>query len=103
MTRRRSGLDSMVEMLHDLDVFGECTPAELERIAGISTELRVDPGRVLCRQGEFDAEFFVIVDGEAGVDVDDKRATTLDAGASSASTRCSTTAPGTRWLPRSRR
>jgi CRP-like cAMP-binding protein len=80
VTRLRSNVDQRVEMLHGLDVFEQCTRDELERIAQISTELRIDAGRVLCRQGEFDAEFFVIVDGEAGVHVDGRQATTLGRG-----------------------
>jgi CRP-like cAMP-binding protein len=80
MTSRWGTLDRQLETLRDLDIFRSCTHDELERIATISTELRVDAGRVLCRQGEFNAEFFVIVDGEAEVDVDGTRVNTLGRG-----------------------
>ena len=46
----------------------------------ISTEVHLAAGHVMCRQGGFEAEFFVIVDGDAGVDVDRTRVATLGRG-----------------------
>lgn len=63
MTRRRGNHDEKVDMLHDLDNFGQCTHDELDRLGVISTESRLAAGSVVCRLGEFQAESFVIVDG----------------------------------------
>ena len=80
MTRRRGFHDEKVAMMGGLDLFGECTPDEVGRLATISTEVPVAVGEVMCCQGGFESEFFVIVDGYADVDVDGVRVATLRRG-----------------------
>ena len=80
MAERRGNQLTKIEMLHDLSVFSHCPREELERIAAICTEVRVGAGDVVCRQGSLRAEFFVIVVGDAAVDVDGARVATLGRG-----------------------
>ena len=40
---------------------------ELAQLARMSDDLEVEPGRVLCREGQTGREFFVIVEGEVEV------------------------------------
>ena len=80
MTRRRVTHDEKVDRLHQLDVFRHCTRDELARIAAICTDIELVAGSVLCRQGELGAEFFVIVLGDAAVDVAGTRVATLGRG-----------------------
>jgi CRP/FNR family transcriptional regulator, cyclic AMP receptor protein len=43
---------------------------ELDAVRGLFTELSVDKGRVLARQGSLGHEFIIIIDGTASVDRD---------------------------------
>jgi CRP-like cAMP-binding protein len=53
--------------LRDLELFADCTPAELEAIDSLATRLRVDQGQVLLHEGRRDRQFMVIVEGQVGV------------------------------------
>ena len=57
------------EHLRSLPLFGQATPNELDRIATLTTAVRVEPGRVLCAEGAVGREFFVVESGEAVVSV----------------------------------
>jgi CRP/FNR family transcriptional regulator, cyclic AMP receptor protein len=57
-TRRRDALATVA-------LFERCTKKELDAVAELTTEISLEPGRVLCREGEIGGEFFVIVDGTA--------------------------------------
>jgi CRP-like cAMP-binding protein len=72
--------DPKVDQLSDLDLFRHCTRSELEGIAEICTEVQLGQGRVVVRQGEFEYEFFVIVEGDASVDVDGEQIAKLGRG-----------------------
>lgn len=63
-----------------LDLFAGCTPADLRCIEAVSTIVDVTAGRALCRQGEPNHEFFLIVEGEASVTIDGVDIATLDRG-----------------------
>ncbi len=53
--------------LRTLDLFADCTPAELAAVDAATTRLWIDAGRVLLREGDADQQFMVIVEGEVGV------------------------------------
>ena len=56
--------------LRSLPLFGRASGRELDRIATLTTAVRVQPGRVLCTEGTVGREFFVVESGEAVVSVD---------------------------------
>jgi CRP-like cAMP-binding protein len=53
--------------IDDLDLFADCTRAELEQISSLTTYLRIPSGQVLIREGSAAKEFIVIVSGSARV------------------------------------
>lgn len=59
--------DERLEALRDVALFRPCSPAELQRIAGLTTELVVEQHRVLCRTGSIGKEAFIVVEGYAEV------------------------------------
>lgn len=56
-----------VTALSDLELFGGCSAADLALIGASSEELAVEPGELVVREGRYDHEFYVILDGVAGV------------------------------------
>ncbi len=68
------------DQLGSISLFNGCSHKDLQTLAGITTELSVQSGRVLCREGEMGHEFFVIIDGEASVDLNGKTVDTLGPG-----------------------
>ena len=64
-----SGDDERTTVLADIDLLEGARPEELERIASLARERSVEPGHVLCREGEIGRAFFVILGGEAEVTV----------------------------------
>jgi CRP/FNR family transcriptional regulator, cyclic AMP receptor protein len=61
----------------DIDLFKGCTRSERDRVSTLTTGLFVREGRALCRQGSIGSEAFVIVEGEASVEIDGARVATL--------------------------
>lgn len=59
--------DSKAEALGRVPLFSGLSKKELSALAKVTEDLEVDPGKVLCREGETGREFFVIVDGDAEV------------------------------------
>lgn len=59
--------DVKVEALGRAPLFEGLSKKELAALARVTEDLAVEPGTVLCREGKIGREFFVIVDGEAGV------------------------------------
>jgi len=53
--------------LRDLELFADCTTAELCAVDSLTTRLRLDQGRILVREGATDRQFMVIVEGWVGV------------------------------------
>ena len=70
----------VLESLAAQPVFAKCTKKELEGVARLGTEITVDPGYVLTREGRRGYEFFVIVEGEASCTIDDREVATLEPG-----------------------
>jgi CRP/FNR family transcriptional regulator, cyclic AMP receptor protein len=66
--------------LGEVTLFRGCSPAELRHIGGLTSEVSVPEGRVLCRQGQPGREGFVIIEGEAEVTIDGKPVARITAG-----------------------
>lgn len=63
-----------------LPVFSRCSPRKLQRIASLTTWLRVSDGVLMCREGDIDRQFFVIVSGAMLVSSSESRVATLGPG-----------------------
>ena len=70
-----------LDHLSGIRLFSACNRKELQKIAKGSDELKVEAGKVLTEQGRSGHEAFVIVSGEAAVEVNGKRLATLGPGA----------------------
>ena len=57
--------DAKVERLAGIPLFADAGRKQLSRIAELCTEIRVQPGDVLCREGGPGHEFFVLAEGTA--------------------------------------
>ena len=53
--------------IDDLDLFADCTRAQLQQIGSLTTYLRIPAGHVLIREGDVAKEFIVILRGSAEV------------------------------------
>ena len=60
-------LASTVTRIDDLDLFADCTRAQLHQIAALTTGLHIPKGHVLIRQGSLGGEFIVVRSGSAHV------------------------------------
>jgi len=72
--------DMKVQALKRSPLFEGLSRKQLEHIAGISDDLEVPAGTVLCREGSRGREFFVIIEGEARVSRRKTRVATLEKG-----------------------
>ena len=59
--------DTKVRALGRASLFDGLSRKELTQLARVSEDLDVEPGTVLCREGETGQEFFVIVDGKVKI------------------------------------
>jgi len=67
-------------LLARIDFFKGCTPRQLDDIAKLVGERELEPGDVLCRQGERGTDAFVLVDGEASVIIDGRKVAVVGEG-----------------------
>ena len=65
--------DRKVEALARTPLFEGLSKKELRALARVTDDLAVEPGEVLCKEGELGREFFVIMDGEAEITRKGKR------------------------------
>lgn len=72
--------DQKLAHLSDTWLFSTCSQRELGRIARCCDEIEVPAGRVLCEEGEFGREFFLIRSGEATVRRKGRKVATLGPG-----------------------
>jgi CRP-like cAMP-binding protein len=56
-----------MKSLRELELFADCTREELRRVASAVTEVRVEPGQVLLREGGFGDQFLVVSSGQLRV------------------------------------
>ena len=54
-------------VLAGIDFFKHCTARQIDDIAKLVGERELEPGDILCRQGEHGTDAFVLVDGQAAV------------------------------------
>jgi CRP/FNR family transcriptional regulator, cyclic AMP receptor protein len=59
--------DTKVKALKGAPLFEGLSRKELVQLARVSEDLEVEPGTVLCKEGETGHEFFVIVDGKVKI------------------------------------
>jgi CRP-like cAMP-binding protein len=76
----RTSPSPYVRDLKAVPLFAGCTPAELARVAALTTGVHVAAGKVLCTEGTVGREFFIVEAGEASVSVDGHEVATLGAG-----------------------
>ena len=58
---------TIAQCIGDLDLFADCTRAQLQKIDALTTHLRIQKDRVLMREGSVAREFIVIRTGSARV------------------------------------
>jgi len=71
---------SKVKALRGVPLFAKLSKGELEHVAGNADEVDVKAGQKLTRQGRPGDSFYVILDGEAVVEIDGEPRRTLKAG-----------------------
>ncbi|MBA3655704.1 MAG: cyclic nucleotide-binding domain-containing protein, partial [Actinobacteria bacterium] len=76
----RSTRGNKIKLLKDVRLFSACNDRELGRIASLVDELKVDPGRVLTKEGSPGGEAFIIADGTATATLRKKKLATLSPG-----------------------
>jgi CRP/FNR family cyclic AMP-dependent transcriptional regulator len=72
--------DTKVQALKHAPIFDGLSRKELTQLARVSEDLEVEPGKVLCKEGEIGQEFFVIVDGKVKVNRKGRRVATRSSG-----------------------
>ena len=72
--------DTKVQALDGVPLFDGLSKKELTQLARLSEDLEVEPGKVLCKEGEIGKEFFVIVDGKVKVNRKGSRVATRGSG-----------------------
>jgi CRP-like cAMP-binding protein len=65
----RKKIDDGAERLANIAFFEAFTPAELARVGSLVEEVEAEEGAVLTEQGKPGQECYVIVDGEASVEI----------------------------------
>jgi CRP-like cAMP-binding protein len=64
---RKIRTSESIEALKKVPLFAGCSPSELDKILGLTTNSAVHAGQVLCQEGHIGREFFVLMDGTARV------------------------------------
>jgi CRP/FNR family transcriptional regulator, cyclic AMP receptor protein len=65
--------DTKVKTLRQAPLFEGLSKKELTELARRSEDMELEPGTVLCREGEIGQEFFVILEGEVDIKRKGKR------------------------------
>ena len=73
--------DAWLDHLAQVPLFAECDKRQLQHVAAATSEISVDPGKVLTREGEAGHECFIIVSGTATVTRGGETLATLGDGA----------------------
>jgi CRP/FNR family transcriptional regulator, cyclic AMP receptor protein len=72
--------DTKVQALKRAPLFEDLSRKELVALARVCDDLEVEPGKVLCKEGQMGREFFVIVDGKVLVTREGRLLATLNGG-----------------------
>ena len=78
--KKRTSDDEVIRRLSQVAFFEGFTDRELARVAELVDEVDAEEGYILTDQGRPGLECYVIVEGEAGVFINDGRIATLRAG-----------------------
>ena len=76
----RLGHNAKVDLLKSVPLFAGCTKSELKQLASSTDEVDLREGYVLVREGRPGREFFVLIDGDVRVSVEDKKIADLAGG-----------------------
>jgi CRP-like cAMP-binding protein len=57
--------DQRISLLRGVELFSNCTTAELQQLASLATEYQAPAGEALAVQDQMGREFFIIVEGTA--------------------------------------
>ena len=69
-----------MELMHNVALFSGISPRQLNTIADMTTEIDVEPGRHIVRQGQVGTGFYLITSGKAKVVLDGKTLARLGPG-----------------------
>ena len=72
--------DTKVQALKRAPLFEDLSRKELAQLARVCDDLEVQPGKVLCKEGQMGREFFVIVEGKVLVTREGQLLATLNGG-----------------------
>jgi CRP-like cAMP-binding protein len=72
--------DTKVQALKSVPLFEDLSRKELVQLERVCEDVQVEPGKVLCREGQTGDEFFVIVDGRLQVTRKSRPVSTLSSG-----------------------
>lgn len=72
--------DTKVQALKRAPLFEDLSRKELVQLARVCDDLEVQPGKVLCKEGQMGREFFVIVEGKVAVSREGRHLATLNGG-----------------------
>jgi CRP/FNR family cyclic AMP-dependent transcriptional regulator len=72
--------DTKVQALKGIPLFEGLSRKELVQLERVCEDVQVEPGKVLCKEGQTGDEFFVIVDGRVQVTRKSRRVSTLSSG-----------------------
>ena len=73
-------LKARIELLKRVQLFADCTKAELTKVAEKAREVHVASGSVIVEQGSKGDKFFVLAEGLAHVHVDGHKVASIGAG-----------------------
>jgi CRP/FNR family cyclic AMP-dependent transcriptional regulator len=74
-------LDPRVATLSTMEALAGLSGRQLDQICGLMTQLVLREGSVLCRQGEYAREVFLVVDGHVAVSLSDRPISVVGRGA----------------------
>ena len=72
--------EEAVGLLKQIEFFQGCTERQIADIAKLVEDRHLEAGETLCRQGDYESEVFVLVEGEASVTIDGSQVATVGAG-----------------------
>ncbi len=72
--------DSKTDLLSRVPLFSQLSKRELEFVASRADEVEAPKGQTLTTQGRLGDSFYVLLDGEAGVEIDGEPRRTLKTG-----------------------
>ncbi len=72
--------EEAVGLLKQIEFFQGCTDRQIADIAKLVEDRHLGAGETLCRQGDYESEVFVLVEGEASVTIDGSQVATVGTG-----------------------